>query len=209
MPKSHPPAAGAPASARGSARTEDGSGSPVLPPLVPTSATTAGSGGGISVSSAAPERREDASSAEPSASPPTTTLTRDGGGDNGTVINHADESTAPAATRGGRATCGLTLPADGSGRAGRDYGPGIPITRVSSWSALGDEGGGVVFAGNAEVGGSGTGSQPAAAEREDAPPPASTGLRPALLLTGERERRRLEDVSAAGSQSSPASGRTA
>eukprot|EP00903_Cladosiphon_okamuranus_P011336 g10685.t1 len=218
VPKSHSSAA----AARGALRTEDGDVSPLLPPLVPTTTTTAtttggGGGGGVgggsvdSVSSAVPERKE-VPSAEDRISPPeaeTTVQGADESADNHTQKDEPGGVLAPA--RGGEATCGKTLPADGRGRVGRDYGPGIPITRVSSWSALGDdESGGVVFAGNAVVGGSGTGaviSQSPAREREGVP--TNARLRPALLLTGERERPRLEDVCGAGSQSSPTVERTA
>lgn len=37
------------------------------------------------------------------------------------------------------------MPVDGRGRVGRDYGPGIPVTRIASWSTFGDEGGGNIF----------------------------------------------------------------
>ncbi|CAB1112566.1 unnamed protein product [Ectocarpus sp. CCAP 1310/34] len=55
----------------------------------------------------------------------------------GTVRDHPALA-APAAA-------GLPVPVDGRGRAGRDYGPGIPVTRVASWSTFGDEGGDTIF----------------------------------------------------------------
>lgn len=232
VPKPLPPAAAAataPPAGRGSPRMEDGSASPLLlPPLVPTTPsnpanTTAvvGCGAGLGGAGAAPERKEDVPvpPTEGSAAPPApttttaTTSTRGAHGDGDVGVNDRvlHEQPAPAAARGGP-NCGLTLPVDDSGRAGRDYGPGIPITRVSSWSALGDGGGAVVSAGSAVAAagadGRGPGGQPAATEREGAPAKAS--LRPALPLTVERERRRPEeDVSDAGSQTSPAAGRKA
>ncbi|CBJ26205.1 Ankyrin [Ectocarpus siliculosus] len=50
-----------------------------------------------------------------------------------------------AAAAAAAAAAGLPVPVDGRGRAGRDYGPGIPVTRIASWSTFGDEGGGTIF----------------------------------------------------------------
>ncbi|CAM9683014.1 unnamed protein product [Ectocarpus sp. 13 AM-2016] len=51
----------------------------------------------------------------------------------------------PLAAPAAAAAAGLPVPVDGRGRAGRDYGPGIPVTRIASWSTFGDEGGGNIF----------------------------------------------------------------
>lgn len=58
----------------------------------------------------------------------------------GTVRNHPPLAAATTA-----AAAGLPVPVDGRGRIGRDYGPGIPVTRIASWSTFGDEGGGTIF----------------------------------------------------------------
>ncbi|CAN0511466.1 unnamed protein product, partial [Ectocarpus sp. 12 AP-2014] len=61
----------------------------------------------------------------------------------GTVRDHPPLA-APAAAAAA-AAAGLPVHVGGRGRAGRDYGPGIPVTRIASWSTFGDEGGGTIF----------------------------------------------------------------
>lgn len=67
------------------------------------------------------------------------------GGDSalGTVRNRPP--LADAADAAATAAAGMPVPVDGRGRIGRDYGPGIPVTRIASWSTFGDEGGGTIF----------------------------------------------------------------
>jgi len=101
---------------------------PPPPPLPPP-------GGGApkpppSTAPAAAAREHDTWVAEGAAGAELAHATAGGAGDSHLAPKHAG------------AAWGLSLPADGSGRAGKDYGPGIPITRVSSWSAFGDESGG-------------------------------------------------------------------
>lgn len=92
------------------------------------------------------------------------------------------------------ATAGGSTAASGRRSAVRDYGPGIPVTRIASWSTFGDEGGGTILgydddvsaaAGGAEQarnGGSGQDGQGSAA----AVPSSAETSGPAPLAPGRR-----------------------